>query len=491
MKVSPRFSIVIPTRNRADTLRFALATCLNQKFDDYEVVVCDNSDDQSSKDVVEAANSPFVRYLAPGQPLAMSANWERGVREARGEYVTVLGDDDGLMPYALRELNAIVQRSNPKAIQWSRGIYTWPSIGIPGEQDLLRIPLARSLIEVDGRAQIAKVMRFETGPDSLPMIYCSVIHRDLIELHRKRTGRVFLNVYPDVYSAFGFGYLAGSYLSTTVPMNIAGLSHASNGVATLMNEDINAVATDFEKLNAQFGYVAHPRVPRRMILGPVHVVDCFLHAKDALFPEDNSLDVDRKAVTVRYLGAISDTDPGVRKAVRKTIRESLADDRELLEWFDDHAPHLPPAAPFSFRPNRLGYDGYMLSVDASAVNVTQIAEAVDFAASLLGFDAREIEYDVPVLHEVGVLCSKASQRVLELERVVVGREEEALAATLKIDALQQACAALEQKLGEAHGAIGQISLQLSEAQRTGSLRYVPRRLLRKMLMSLRRLPGTK
>ena len=29
----------------------------------------------------------------------MSANWERAVAETRGEYVTVLGDDDGLMPY--------------------------------------------------------------------------------------------------------------------------------------------------------------------------------------------------------------------------------------------------------------------------------------------------------------------------------------------------------------------------------------------------------
>ncbi|RYG55632.1 MAG: glycosyltransferase family 2 protein, partial [Alphaproteobacteria bacterium] len=176
MKASPRFSIVIPTRNRADTLRHALATCLQQDFGDYEIVVCDNSDDQSARGVVERANSPLIRYLAPEQALAMSANWERGVGAAQGEYVTVLGDDDGLMPYALRELSALVERFSPKAIQWSRGIYTWPTIGIDGEQDLLRLPLARTLTEVDGRAQIEKVMRFEVGSDSLPMIYCSMIH---------------------------------------------------------------------------------------------------------------------------------------------------------------------------------------------------------------------------------------------------------------------------------------------------------------------------
>ena len=53
----PRFSIVIPTRDRADKLRLTLGTCLDQQFADYEVVVCDNSSSTATREVVDAMRS--------------------------------------------------------------------------------------------------------------------------------------------------------------------------------------------------------------------------------------------------------------------------------------------------------------------------------------------------------------------------------------------------------------------------------------------------
>lgn len=490
----PRFSIVIPTRNRPETLGPALATCLNQSFEDYEVVVCDNGDSSAAAEVVAAAASPRVRYLAPSQPLAMSANWERALEEARGEYVTVLGDDDGFMPYALRELDQLISGTGAKAIQWNRGIYTWPTIGIAGEASLLQVPLARTITEVDGRDQINRVIRFEAGADSLPMIYCSVIHRELIEKHKALAGRVFLNVYPDVYSAFGFGYLAERYVSVSVPMNIAGLSHASNGVATLMNEKRNAVATDFDQLNARFGYLPHPLVPKKMALMPVHVVDCFLHAKDAIFPNDDALQLDRKAITLRYLASITETDPDQRTAARSVIRDSLVDDAELLRWFDREAPSLPPAPPFTFRPARLGYDGNSLSLDAAALGVKDIAGAVQVATSLLGFDAGPIPFGLPSFHSLQTQALRAQAAVAEAERRVAERSSQANAAAQvaseRIEALQASQQDLEEALQESRASSTRLELELSEANRTGSLRYVPKRLARKIFHMMRNPRGT-
>src|SRR5690349_16522507 len=122
----PLFSVVIPTRERAETLSSALRTCLEQTFDDYEIVVCDNCSSPATRAVVEAAGSARVRYVRSDRPLAMSANWELAVSHARGQYVTVLGDDDGLMPFALRELRRLIDRHDrPTAIQWIVGMYTW------------------------------------------------------------------------------------------------------------------------------------------------------------------------------------------------------------------------------------------------------------------------------------------------------------------------------------------------------------------------------
>jgi hypothetical protein len=484
MKATPRFSVIVPTRNRPETLRHSLATCLNQDFDDYEVLVCDNSDPTAAAKVAEivaAAESSRVRYLAPERPLAMSANWERALGEVHGEYVTVLGDDDGLMPYALRELDRLASRTGAKAMRWQRGIYTWPTIGIEGEANLLLITLARTITEIDARAQIAKVMRFEDGTDSLPTIYCSAIHRDLIAQHRAATGRVFLNVYPDIYSGFAFGYLVGRYLSISTPMNIAGLSHASNGVATLMKEKKSEVASDFLRLNETFGYRRHPLVPDKMILAPVHVADSFLHAKDALFPQDDSLTLDRRALTERYLGAILETDPQERNEVRQIIRASIADSPELLQWFDTEAPNLPPASPHTFRPRRLGFDGITLSLDAGLFGVENISDAVSLATTLLGVDEKEIPFDVPSLFDMRAQVDAERRRAARAEGDVDEMRRQAAASAASV-------ASMAAELQVLRNASMQLELRLGEAQRLASLRYVPKRLLRKAIDLFRKPP---
>lgn len=43
MSERPQFSIVIPTRNRAETLGPAIETCLSQDFEDFELLIVDNA----------------------------------------------------------------------------------------------------------------------------------------------------------------------------------------------------------------------------------------------------------------------------------------------------------------------------------------------------------------------------------------------------------------------------------------------------------------
>src|ERR1700722_9462664 len=96
----PRFSIVIPTRQRADTLAFTIATALAQTHPDFEVVVQNNGNDQATNDVVAAFASP--RIVLNGSPdiLPISENFEAALNASRGEFVAFIGDDDGMMPDA-------------------------------------------------------------------------------------------------------------------------------------------------------------------------------------------------------------------------------------------------------------------------------------------------------------------------------------------------------------------------------------------------------
>src|SRR5262245_1422721 len=118
---APRFSIVLPTRERADTLAVTLATVTSQAFPDFEVVVCDNHSSPPTAAVVEAArkSDPRVRYVRADRPLAMSDNWELALSHTRGEYICYLGDDDGLMPYALAEADRLLARARERLLHSS------------------------------------------------------------------------------------------------------------------------------------------------------------------------------------------------------------------------------------------------------------------------------------------------------------------------------------------------------------------------------------
>jgi hypothetical protein len=431
----PRFSVVIPTRERADTLRWALQTALDQDFDSYEVVVCDNHSSPATREVVDAAASPRVRYVRAPRPLAMSANWELAVGQAEGEFVTVLGDDDGLLPFALAEADHLLHRHATRVLHWHRGLYTWPTLTNPKDADFLHLPLHRFVKEWDARERIADVIGFRTGADRLPMIYNSFIHRTVLDRHRELAGRLFPNAYPDIYSGFGLGFVAGRFMSVGVPLNIAGLSHQSNGMAVLHSRSRNRISEEFFSLNRCDGYAPHPTVAD-LPIGPVPVLDSFQYAKDLLFPGDDGLILDRQLAARLVFTAVPLTDPADRSTARRMIRDSLADRPELQNWFDG-LPDPPPHVPNLLGPLKLGFNGDHLNLRTTAFGVRNIHDAVRFAANLLGLKAGAIEYNLPPRDD---LVTAANDRA----------------------------AAFAARASQAEA-------ELAAAQRDGALRFVPRR----------------
>jgi glycosyltransferase involved in cell wall biosynthesis len=76
-----RFSILVPTRQRPDTLLATLATLLWLTGYDYEIVVADNCGDEEVAAAINAVQQrhPRVKHLRSDRVLPMAANWERGL----------------------------------------------------------------------------------------------------------------------------------------------------------------------------------------------------------------------------------------------------------------------------------------------------------------------------------------------------------------------------------------------------------------------------
>jgi hypothetical protein len=411
---TPRFSVVVPTRDRPETLRHSLRTCLEQQgFDDYEVVVADNCGPPATREVVEACGSPRVRYLRSDAALAMCDNWDRGVAEARGEYVTVLSDDDGLMPYALRELDRLIRETGARAVHWLLGNYIWPNDAFAAEAHNLYFPYTRALTLVDARASLAAAMRFECSAGMLPMLNSAAVHRDLIAQLRQRSRRLFGDCrYPDTYSGFAFAYLLDRYATVTVPMSVLGYSPKSNSLSWRRNAEVAREHTD---LSAAAGYRLHPWVPD-LVGAAVVAADSFLQAKAVLFPNDEQLVLDRRALAVRALAGVDVT---MREEALAKVRASLADRPDLLAWFERQAPQvpsLPPGDAYRLGLPQRGFLGDWLSLSADGFGVADVFGAVQLAARVLGLEGGKVSYDLPPRGQLQQALSAAQQRLADAER---------------------------------------------------------------------------
>ncbi|MBM3982195.1 MAG: glycosyltransferase family 2 protein [Planctomycetes bacterium] len=384
---APRFSVVVPTRERADTLRFALRTCLDQDFDDYEVIVSDNHSSPATRAVVDEFASPKVGYVRTEKPVAMSTNWEFAVGHARGEYVILIGDDDGLLPHALRELDRLACDTGARAIRWTAAYYTWPTVAVAGQGNYLRVPLGREVCERDGADVIREVAEFRAFYTDLPMLYNAAVHRDVLDALRARAGRVFPHPVPDVYSGFAVAYAAGRFLSATAPMSVSGQSRASNGLATLFFRGRSATSDEFFALNAADGLHSEHTVPDVPVFPHVPVADSFAFAKRVLFP-DLPVELDRKALAAACVTGARVTEADWPAALA-AVRAAFADDAELEKWFDAELAHKPYAAPppVRLRPDRLTADGTALHLDAAAFGVSDVAGAGALCERLLGYRA--------------------------------------------------------------------------------------------------------
>lgn len=93
----PKFTIAIPTYNRAAYLRRAIDSALGQSLPDVEVIISDNASTDDTPDVVRAYNGR-VRYHRNSENIGAFGNFALLTKLATGDYFSWLQDDDYIFP---------------------------------------------------------------------------------------------------------------------------------------------------------------------------------------------------------------------------------------------------------------------------------------------------------------------------------------------------------------------------------------------------------
>ncbi|MGW6922076.1 glycosyltransferase family 2 protein, partial [Streptomyces sp. NPDC054950] len=98
----PTVSVVIPTRDKADSLRLVLACLARQSCPEpHEIVVVDDGCTDGTADVVTAAAAQLPLHTVPGPRAGRAAARNAGAAAARGGLLIFLDDDILLPPQAL------------------------------------------------------------------------------------------------------------------------------------------------------------------------------------------------------------------------------------------------------------------------------------------------------------------------------------------------------------------------------------------------------
>jgi glycosyltransferase involved in cell wall biosynthesis len=94
----PTVSVVIPTRNRCKRLLRTLQSALSQRAVDFEIVVVDDGSQDDTYETVTRLDEPRVRVVRHESPKGESGARNRGIVDARGDWIAFLDDDDFWAP---------------------------------------------------------------------------------------------------------------------------------------------------------------------------------------------------------------------------------------------------------------------------------------------------------------------------------------------------------------------------------------------------------
>ena len=103
--MNPKVSVIIPTYNRPKLIRRAIHSILAQTYQNFEIVVVDDSSNNKTEKVIEEFNDKRIRYVRNKQRTNLPRARNQGVRESSpsSKYIAFLDGDDEYLPLFLEK----------------------------------------------------------------------------------------------------------------------------------------------------------------------------------------------------------------------------------------------------------------------------------------------------------------------------------------------------------------------------------------------------
>ncbi len=297
-----KYSILLPTRNRLEYLKYALASVIKQNYGNWEIIVSDNASEEDIGAYVQTLNEPRIKYSRSEKFLTITESWNRSVDLCIGDYVIMLGDDDLLLQNYFLIVNRLVENfKEPELIYTNSFLYAYPNVipnfpkgvfqpfgalnGMPKSE----VPF---ILDFSSRLGIVKeTLRFESAYST--NMQHVLIRKSLLE-RVKKDGKFFHSPYPDVYAMSALFIEAEQVLIYPREIVVIGVTPKSHGYYAFNNKQKEAV--DFLNIKNEIASIPHLQ---NDLLPPYNSIQTFwlgaIHLLNRYFPlKKFNLEIDYK-----------------------------------------------------------------------------------------------------------------------------------------------------------------------------------------------------
>ncbi len=232
-----KFSVLLPTRDRLEYLRQAIASVRQQDYENWEIIVSDNYSEAPVEPYLQSLNDPRIKYFRTESFVPVTENWNNTIERSTGDYVIMLGDDDCLLPgYFSFYLELIKQFNEPDFFYNSALIYVYPGV-MPGMPNgyLAKCRYAAFfenkttpfLVDKGERIKLVQQLTSFNVPINLNMQH-SLVSRKLIKTMQSY-GQFYQSPYPDYYATTALLAKAETMVAVPDRMVVVGVTPKSFG----------------------------------------------------------------------------------------------------------------------------------------------------------------------------------------------------------------------------------------------------------------------
>ena len=337
--MKPLISILIATKNRQKYCLSAVKSILVLPDRNIEVVVQDNSDNTELLHMLEPyINDNRLKYRYTPPPFSSIDNFNAAIELATGEYVCLIGDDDGINPEIISAA-AWAKANNIDCLVGNlKANYRWENTG---EKKFLHIKVvSNSLIigdfdgtakKVDPKVSLKKLvqngctnyMEFD-----FPKLYHGVVKREIFEQLKLETGAYLKGLSPDIYAAIALSLKINQFIVVDYPLTIPGVCSLSSSI---QEGEQKTNSKDLESAphlrDRKTPYNWEENVPRIYCVQTIWADSAF-----AAFKEFNRQDLLQDFDVYKLCANILEADPSLESMVLSFLRKknSQLTNQELL-----------------------------------------------------------------------------------------------------------------------------------------------------------------